>query len=96
MIVKRVGVWSIARMYGSLLGAIGLLAGVVIALFALVGAGLAANSGAPGGLGVIFGVGAVVFLPLCYGVIGILAGAVMAALYNLFAGMVGGVELDIE
>lgn len=96
MVIRRVGVWSVARMYGALLGVIGLLAGVVVALFSLVGAGLAANSGVPGRLGPIFGVGAIVFLPLCYGVMGIVSGAVMAALYNLFAGMVGGVELDIK
>lgn len=97
MVVRRVGVWSVARIYGALSGAIGLLAGVVVALFSMVGAGLtAANSDAPGWLAPIFGVGAIVFLPLFYGVMGILAGALTAALYNLFAGMVGGVELDIE
>lgn len=96
MIVRRVGVWSVARMYGALLGAVGLLAGVVVALFSLVGAGLAGNGGAPSMLGPILGVGAIVLLPLFYGVMGIVAGAVMAGLYNLFARMVGGVALDTE
>ena len=98
MVVKRVGVWSVARIYGTLLGAFGLLAGVLIALFSLVaGAGMtAAGAEGTGWLGAIFGVGAIVLLPLCYGVFGILTGALTAALYNLFAGMVGGVELDIE
>jgi hypothetical protein len=95
MIVRRVGVWSIARMYGALLGAVGLFAGVVVALFSLVGMGLAGSSDAPSMLGPILGVGAIVLLPLCYGLMGIVAGAVMAGLYNLFARMVGGVELDI-
>lgn len=96
MIVRRVGVWSIARMYGALLGAVGLFAGVVVALFSLVGMGLAGSSDAPSMLGPILGVGAIVLLPLCYGLMGIVAGAVMAGLYNLFARMVGGVALDTE
>ena len=50
----------------------------------------------PAGLGALFGVGAVIFLPICYGVLGLLAGALTAALYNLFAGMVGGVEMDLK
>ena len=97
MVVRRVGVWSVARIYGALSGAIGLVAGVILALFSVVGAGLAAQtSEVPGWLGPVFGVGAIVALPLFYAVMGILAGAFCAVLYNLFAGMVGGVELHIE
>jgi hypothetical protein len=47
-------------------------------------------------MGAIVGVGAVVMLPLMYGVFGIIGGAIGAALYNLFANLVGGVELDIS
>jgi hypothetical protein len=97
MVVKRVGVWSVARIYGALSGAFGLIAGVCLALFSMVGAGLAAQSGdAPAFLGPLLGVGAIVFLPLLYGVMGLVIGALSAALYNVFAGMVGGVELDIQ
>jgi hypothetical protein len=97
MVVKRLGVWSVARIYGTLSGAFGLIAGVCLALFSMVGAGLAAQSGgAPAFLGPLLGVGAIVFLPLLYGVMGLVIGALSAALYNVFAGMVGGVELDIQ
>jgi len=44
----------------------------------------------------MFGVGAIVFLPIFYGVIGAVGGAICAALYNVFAGMIGGVELNLE
>lgn len=97
MIVRRVGVWSVARIYGTMTGAFGLIVGLCIALFSVVGAGLMSQGNdVPSWLGPIFGVGAIVLLPIFYGVMGLLVGAVSGALYNLFAGMVGGVELDIQ
>jgi hypothetical protein len=44
----------------------------------------------------IFGVGAVVIMPILYGIMGAIGGAIGAILYNVFAGMVGGVALNIE
>jgi hypothetical protein len=44
----------------------------------------------------MFGVGAIVFLPVIYGVMGFITGALGAAIYNLFSGMIGGVELELE
>jgi hypothetical protein len=44
-------------------------------------------------MGAVFGVGAVVILPIFYGVMGGLMGLLMAWLYNLVAGFVGGVEI---
>lgn len=97
MVVRRVGVWSVARIYGALSGSFGLLAGLCIALFSMIGAGLASQSGdVPRWLGPIFGIGAIVFMPVLYGVIGLVAGTVSALLYNLFAGLVGGVEFDTQ
>ena len=97
MVVRRLGVWSVARIYGALSATFGLIAGVILGLLSMVGMGLAAESGdAPPFLGPLFGFGAVVFLPLIYGVIGLVIGAVSAGLYNVFAGLVGGVELDIQ
>jgi hypothetical protein len=44
----------------------------------------------------IFGVGAVIFLPLLYGFFGAIGALISSAIYNMVAGMVGGVELTIE
>lgn len=38
----------------------------------------------------------VIFLPIMYGVIGFVAGAIGAAVYNLVAGFVGGIEIEVE
>jgi hypothetical protein len=83
-------------MYGALTAAAGLIGGLVIAAFSLVSAGVAGrNEDAPAFMGALFGVGAVIFLPVLYGVMGLVMGAVGGALYNLFAGLVGGVEIDV-
>jgi len=39
-------------------------------------------------------VGAILAAPLFYGVMRIIAGAIGASLYNLFAGMFGGIEVE--
>jgi hypothetical protein len=97
MVVRRVGVWSVARIYGAMTASFGLIAGLCLALLSTVSAGLLSQSNdMPSWLGPMFGVGAIVFLPIFYGVIGLVVGAISGALYNLFAGMVGGVELDIQ
>lgn len=96
MIIRRVGVWSVSRMYGALLAVGGLIAGLMLACLALLGAGVASqNEDMPAFMGAAFGIGAVVFLPILYGVMGLAVGAVAAALYNLFAGVIGGVEIDV-
>ena len=100
MIVRHVGVWSVARILGVLYGCIGLIVGLCVALLSTAGFGIAAAQGGPDAppafVGALFGVGAIVILPILYGLMGLVGGAIMAALYNLFAGMVGGVEVDFD
>lgn len=95
MIVKSVGVASMAKIYGAISGSIGLLVGIMFALASVVGAGLSETT--EGAIfGPILGVGAIVVFPIIYGVMGLVGGALGAVLYNVFAGMVGGLELDVE
>jgi hypothetical protein len=103
MVIRRVGVWSASRLYGGIMASLGVIVGIFFALAATLGglAGAAANSEsgsglAAGGLGALFGVGAIILAPLFYGCIGLIAGAIGAALYNLFAGLFGGLELEIQ
>ena len=95
MVVKSVGVISVAKMYAAISGSMGLLFGIGIALASMVGAGLA-DGDEMSFLGPIFGVGAAIAFPIFYACLGFVAGASGAALYNLFAAMVGGVRLDLE
>ena len=105
MIIRRLGVWSVARLYAGIMGCIGLFAGIVFASIATLGGvagAMNADAGAKGagfaigGLGALFGVGAIIILPICYGILGLVSGAIGAALYNLFAGMFGGIEVEVQ
>lgn len=98
MILRRVGVLSLGKVFGVLYALMGLIFGAIFALLSLVGAGIgaAASGSNEAFLGAIFGVGAVVFLPIFYGVLGFLGGLLTAALYNLVARIMGGLELELE
>lgn len=97
MVLKRVAPLSLAKIFTAVYGSIGLIIGCIFALVSLLGAGIGAmNDAGSGMLGALFGIGAVVILPLFYGVVGFIVGLLGAALYNLFAAMVGGVELELE
>lgn len=95
VVVRRIGVVSVGKIYGAMSAAIGLLIGIGFALASMVGAGLSDADGSAV-FGAIFGVGSIVFFPLLYGAMGFLGGMLGAALYNVFAGMVGGVSVQLE
>ena len=96
MELKRVGPWSVAKVFGTMYAAMGLIFGALFACIALVGGSVARGDSGAGGFGAVFGVGAVVLLPLMYGVLGVVFGALSAWLYNVFAGIVGGIEVQLE
>ena len=95
MVIRRFGVLSVAKVFGALTAGMGLLIGLVIAAASAVGLGLSQGD-EPRFIAAMFGAGAVVFLPIFYGILGLCMGALYAALYNLFAGMVGGVSIEVE
>ena len=95
MILRRFGVFSVAKVYGALTAGMGLIFGILVALGSLVGLGMSGGDDPPF-IAAMFGVGAVIFLPIFYGILGFCVGALMAALYNLFAGIVGGVRVELE
>ncbi len=83
MVLKRVGVWSAAKIAGVIYASLGLLGGLMFAGISLLGFGFASaaqNSDVPTWLGPVFGVGAIVVLPIIYGVMGLIGGAIAAAL----------------
>ncbi len=75
---------------------LGLCFGVLVSLFGLAGAALASTRSQTPIAGLVFGAGAIIFLPVLYGVIGFLFSLIGAALYNVVAGMVGGVEVELQ
>ena len=97
MRITRIGPVSVAKVAFLLYAGIGLVLGCIVAVASLLGATLGAANGDHSALfGAIFGVGAVILFPLMYGFFGALGALLGAALYNLTAGVVGGVELTME
>lgn len=93
--VTNLGVLSVAKMMAVLYAFLGLLIGAFVTLIALVGAGASGDSG--GGLmGMLFGVGAIIILPIFYGCLGFVGGLIMAPLYNLAAKVAGGIEMEVD
>ena len=99
MRIQKVGVFSLGRILGTLYAAGGLMIGAFFSVVALVG-GLASQMGGEtqmaGIVAVVMGVGAIVFFPLLYGLMGFLSGLLMALGYNLAAKVSGGLEIEIE
>jgi hypothetical protein len=96
-IVKSVGVMSVAKIMGLIYGCTGLLAAPFFLLVGLLSS--FANHGrssAAGIFGMGLGVVIAIFIPVIYGVMGFVMGAISALLYNAFAGWVGGIELELE
>ena len=92
-IIKSVGVLSVAKMMGLIQACIGV---VLIPFFLLVGlAGTLAGRQQTAFAG-MFGLVFAFFMPIFYGILGFIVGAIGAALYNLFAKWIGGIEVQVE
>lgn len=92
-VLKSVGVMSVAKIMGLVYGCLGLILAPFFGLFALLGS-LAGQEKTPfaGVIGIVFAI----LIPLFYGAIGFVAGAIGALLYNVMSKWVGGFELELE
>jgi hypothetical protein len=92
-IVKSVGVLSVAKIMGLVYACMGLIFAPLFLLIGLLGS-FAGQQKTP--FAGMFSVFFALFMPIFYGVLGFLAGAIGGLLYNLFAKLVGGFELEME
>jgi hypothetical protein len=93
MVINRVGPLSSAKVVGLLYAILGLAAGAIISLVAAVGG---FGHGGAGPAGPFFGIAAVVFVPVLYGIAGLVMTLIITGLYNGLAKLVGGVEIDLR
>ena len=91
VVLKRIGVLSAAKLEGLLMVIFGLIMGIIFAVFGAAGATLSGF----GAFGASVGILAIIIMPIFYGIIGFIGGAVGAFLYNLIAGWIGGIELEL-
>jgi len=102
MTIRRFGVISLAKMYGLLMFIFGLIIGVIYGLFFIVlGAAMSraagGNNGTLGGVSsAVMGIAMMIGIPIFYGILGFVMGAIGALIYNALSGIIGGVKFDLE
>lgn len=89
--VSRIDVLSCARMNAIVTGFIGGVIAALYALMILLG-GLAMGRFAY----VLIGLAVIIFVPLLYGLVGFVFGALIAAVYNLVAKKFGGIKIELK
>ena len=91
MKIRRLGVVSMSKIFAVIYGGFGVLVGLGI------GGAIAIRQ--PAGLeGVhvaIAAVSAIIIVPFAYAVLGFVAGAIAAVLFNLTANITGGLEMEV-
>ena len=99
--IKRVGVFSCAKMYSITLAAMGLIVGVIYGLiFMVVGGAMMAgggrDAGMAGGSSFVIGLVMMIAIPIFYGILGFIVGIISGLVYNIASGVVGGIEMELE
>ncbi len=95
MIIKRIDVLSAAKITGIIAAAFGLLAGILMFLFSSLLGGVMGSDGG-GFLAAVGGFMGIIILPIMYGIFGFIGGAIQAFIYNLAAGVIGGIRVETE
>lgn len=103
MTIRRFNVFSVAKIQGFLAFVIGLLIGVIYGFaFMIFGAAISSlapqgDSQAMGGVGaIVIGLVIMIAVPILYSILGFIGGAIGALVYNLAAGVMGGVKFELE
>lgn len=96
MVIKSVKPLSVAKVAGVLYALIGLIAGACFSLLGVALSSFASNSDnhLPPMLGAMFGAGAIIILPIVYGIFGFIFALIGAFIYNIVAGIAGGIEIE--
>lgn len=91
--IRRIGILSLANVYGLLSFIMGLILGLTTFAFSNL---IEFYNVQQDPFYQSLGFWVIVLLPILYGVVGFLAGALGALLYNLVAKYIGGIELETD
>jgi hypothetical protein len=100
--VRKVGVFSVAKIQSIIMCVIGLLIGVIYGLaFMIFGAFITGfaprDQQAAGGIStILIGLVMMIAFPILYAILGFIGGAVGGLVYNIAAGVVGGIKLEVD
>jgi len=91
-VVKEFDVMSVAKFFAVL----GLVWGFLMGLFVAFGAGAMAAAMGAAALGAGMGIAGLFFMVIIGGIGGFVGGAIIAVIYNLVLGVIGGIVVDLE
>lgn len=91
--VKKIGVFSLAKIVGVLYFVMGLLFWVLFGCFMIIGL-LAEPLNRQEDAAILIGM--FCFLPFIYGVMGFIGGGLIGLVYNALAARIGGIELELS
>ncbi|MEK6885818.1 MAG: hypothetical protein AABX17_02535 [Nanoarchaeota archaeon] len=98
--LKRIGPLSLAKLETIFMAFIGLLIGIFYAIIGMFISGLSEGALQEAGLDasstIMFSPWAIIVMPLLYAILGFFSGLIGAGLYNLVAGWVGGVKIELS
>jgi hypothetical protein len=89
--IKRVDPLQVAKVLGALYAIMGL---IFVPIFMFISSTLPSESGEA--VGLPFGTGFALLMPILYGGLGFIFTMIGAALYNFVAGLVGGIEVELD
>ena len=97
MVITKVNAFSVAKVAAVLYAGLGLLIGALFSLIGMAGmAGALSNTDGGRFFTALFGVGAIIIMPICYGIFGFIGSFIFASLFNIAAGMTGGIEVETK
>lgn len=91
--LKRIAPLQLGKMAACLYGAMGLIA---VPIFLIMSAVMAQMPAPQRGIFALVGVGFAFALPFLYAAMGFIVGVIGAAIYNLLAKWIGGIEVEVE
>jgi len=95
--LTQIGVLSFGKLMGAIYVGLGFIVGLLYGSIFFIMGGMALSEGDDEGMmGLLGGCGALILAPLFYGILGFLFGLLMAWIYNLAAGRMGGLEMTFE
>ena len=99
--LKRIGPGSAFKVGLVIYAILGLVIGACFAFFSMIAGSLGSLAGSEASagarvLGMGMGLGAIIVMPILYGIFGGIGAAIGAFIYNLAAGWIGGLEVDIS
>lgn len=98
--IRAIPAVPFATMMGAIQAVIGLIAGIIFAIASSAIMSIISSSANNGidltGFGILFGVGAIILMPIAGFIGGFIQGLIMAVVYNFIAPRIGGIKLRFE